>query len=92
MEKRSTLRTQIDWISIIVPLVGVVGLSVIFMIVPEQSGILLGAIRGYLGNEFGLYFGVIGLGIFATMYMAFSAMGISFWRCQNLNTLPTHGA
>lgn len=76
MEKRSTLRTQIDWISIIVPLVGVVGLSVIFMIVPEQSGILLGAIRGYLGNEFGLYFGVIGLGIFgATMYMAFSRYG-----------------
>lgn len=76
METKHNLKDQIDWISIVVPLAGVLGISAIFMIAPEQSGIILGAVRGYLGNEFGLYFSLLGFGIFATtMYIAFSRYG-----------------
>lgn len=76
MSETRTLKQEIDWISIVVPLIGVVVISVIFMVYPERSGRMLATIRGYLGNEFGLYFAVLGLGIFgATMYIAFSKYG-----------------
>jgi len=70
------LSKNIDWISIIVPLLGVVGISSLFMFFPDSSGQILGAIRGYLGNEFGLYFSFLGLAIFSiTMFIAFSKYG-----------------
>lgn len=76
MNTNEKLASQIDWISIIFPLVGVLGISIVFMIIPEQSGIILGAVRGFLGNEFGLYFSLLGFGVFAvTMYIAFSRYG-----------------
>ncbi|MGI6439038.1 MAG: BCCT family transporter [Sphaerochaetaceae bacterium] len=70
------LSKQIDWISLVVPLIVVLIISGIFLIFPQQSGSLLGSVRGFLGDEFGLYFGILGLGVFvSTMYIAFSKFG-----------------
>ena len=69
---------KIDWFSTIVPLVGVAVLCVIFMVLPEQSTLMLQQIRGFLGDECGIYYAVLGLGILiCTLYIAFSDMGKS---------------
>ena len=62
MKKQEKLQDQIDWFSMIVPLCIVI--------------ILIQAVRGFLGDEGGIYYAVLGLGIFlCTMYMAFSRYG-----------------
>jgi len=67
---------KLDWISIIIPLVGISALGMLFIFVPEQSQIFLERARGFLGDEFGLYYILLGVLIFgATMYMAFSKYG-----------------
>jgi len=68
--------SQIDLISMIVPLAGILFLCGLFMVMPEQSKLMLTTIRAFLGDDMGLYY--ILLGIFslgATMYMAFSKYG-----------------
>jgi len=68
--------SDFDWVAMIVPLVGVIILAVLFMTIPTQSSMILEAIRGFLGNDMGLYYilaGVLAFG--ATMYMAFSKFG-----------------
>lgn len=75
MEKEK-LSKQIDWFSIVVPLIGVVGLCLIFMLIPDQSKIILEKVRGFIGNDLGLYYALLGVGIFgSTLYMAFSKFG-----------------
>lgn len=70
------LKNQIDWVATVVPLVGVVALCVIFMLLPSQSAMILGIIRGFLGDTCGLYYALLGVGIFAcSLYIAFSKYG-----------------
>ena len=72
-EKKSS---EFDWIAMFVPLGGVVALGVLFMLIPDQSAMMLGTIRGFLGNDMGLYYLLIGVLAFgATMYIAFSKYG-----------------
>ncbi len=74
--KKDSLVKQIDWISILVPLAIVIALCASFIIAPEQSKVIVTNIRGFLGDDFGLYYGILGLGIFAvTVYIAFSKFG-----------------
>lgn len=76
MNRNQKLKDQIDWISIIVPFLGVGILCVIFVALPEQSAAILQVIRGFLGDECGIYYAALGVGILAcTMYMAFSKYG-----------------
>ena len=76
MKEKKNLREQIDWFSTIVPLIGVVALCIIFMILPGESSIVLQQIRGFLGDECGIYYALLGTGIFiCTLYMAFSKYG-----------------
>jgi len=76
MKKQEKLQDQIDWFSMIVPLCIVIILCAVFMILPGQSDVLIQAVRGFLGDEGGIYYAVLGLGIFlCTMYMAFSRYG-----------------
>ena len=70
------LKNQIDWVATVVPLVGVVALCVIFLLLPSQSAMILGIIRGFLGDTCGLYYALLGVGIFAcSLYIAFSKYG-----------------
>ncbi|MCL2564647.1 MAG: BCCT family transporter [Defluviitaleaceae bacterium] len=67
---------QLDWLAMIVPLLGVICLGALFLIMPEQSLYVLSSIRGFLGDDFGIYYILMGLFAFgATMYIAFSRFG-----------------
>lgn len=66
----------IDWIAMIVPLLGVVCLGVLFIAMPERSTHVLTSIRGFFGDELGIYYILMGLFAFgASLYIAFSKYG-----------------
>lgn len=76
MKRNRVLSGNLDKVSTFVPLLVIIALGVLFMLRPEQSRLVTESIRGFLGNEFGLYYMLLGLGIFIiTMYMAFSRYG-----------------
>jgi len=69
-------KLQIDWTSMIVPLIGVLILGILFMMIPDQSTFVLDGIRNFLGNDIGLYYILMGIFAFgASMYIAFSKYG-----------------
>ena len=69
-------KEKMDWIAMVVPLVGVAALSIVFMVSPAQSKMLLTVVRSFLGDEAGLYYAILGCGILAcSMYVAFSKYG-----------------
>lgn len=66
----------IDPATTIVPLVAILGLCAVFIAEPDGSAKALGAIRGFLGDELGVYYLMIGLGVFAvSIWLAFSDIG-----------------
>ena len=68
--------TRIDWVSMIVPLVGILALGAAFIIIPESSQQMLDTIRGFLGDDLGIYYILLGILAFgATLFMAFSKFG-----------------
>lgn len=85
MEKRQNQKEEInqqkeekriDWITIAVPLLGIVLLCLLFVAFPNQSGAVLDVVRGFLGDEFGSYYILIGLlALGVSGYMAFSKFG-----------------
>ena len=69
-------KTQIDWASIWIPLCVIAVLCIFFVTVPDQSAELLDGIRGFLGDDCGLYYAVLGVGMFGcSIYFAFSKYG-----------------
>jgi len=75
-QEKKTKSSNIDWIAMIVPLIGVLLLFVLFVTLPEQSKDVLATVRNFLGDDFGIYYIVIGiLALGATLYMAFSRFG-----------------
>ena len=76
MEVKKIERGNIDWIITIVPLTIVVGLSILFFLMPEQSNAVISKVRFVLGDTLGVYYLVIGLGIFLlTLFIACSKYG-----------------
>ncbi len=77
--KSSKLIKKLDLSLIVLPLITVIGLNLVFMIYPEKSTTITDAIRGFLGNELGFFYILIGLGILiTTLYIAFSDYGKIF--------------
>lgn len=80
MRKQDTLphdkQGKIDWLITLCPLGCIVALSIFFFFMPEQSNVVLGKIRYYLGDTFGVYYLLIGLGVFfLSVYLAGSKYG-----------------
>ena len=74
--KLSNERGKIDWMITLVPLGIIVGLCVVFFFMPGQSNAILSQIRFFFGDTFGVYYLVIGLGIFVlSLYIAGSKYG-----------------
>jgi BCCT family betaine/carnitine transporter len=72
----STLLKEIDWPDTLIPLAGILLLSILFFVRPDQSKMVLGALRGFLGNQAGFYYVLIGLFTLGTsLYIAFSRYG-----------------
>ena len=67
---------KIDWMITLVPLALVIALCVVFFFMPEQSSVVLSQIRFLFGDTFGVYYLVIGLGVFIlSIYIACSKYG-----------------
>ena len=58
MEKK-TLKGRLDYTAMIIPLLGVVLLCVLFMIMPAKSSYIIQMIRGFLGNDCGIYYATV---------------------------------
>lgn len=69
-------RKKIDWAVTLVPLGCVLALSALFLAFPERSNEALGQVRFLLGDTLGVYYLVIGLGVFLlSLFAAFSKYG-----------------
>lgn len=67
---------KIDWLITLVPLAIVVALCLVFFFLPEESNIILSKVRFFFGDTFGVYYLIIGLGIFiVSIYIAMSKYG-----------------
>jgi len=67
---------KIDWLITLVPLAIVVALCLVFFFLPEESNVILSKIRFFFGDTFGVYYLIIGLGIFiVSIYIAMSKYG-----------------
>lgn len=67
---------KIDWLLTIVPFAMISGLGILFFLLPEQSNSILTSVRYFFGDTFGLYYLIIGLGIFLiSIFIAFSKYG-----------------
>ena len=67
---------KVDWMITLVPLGLVVALCMVFFFLPEESSAILSEIRFLFGDTFGVYYLVIGLGVFIlSIYIACSKYG-----------------
>ena len=66
----------IDPATTVIPFAAILILCLYFILNPTGSTAALGAIRGFLGDEFGSYYLLVGLGIFlVSLWIAFSDIG-----------------
>ena len=76
MTEKESIKGRIDWISTLVPFIGVAALGVLFMIYPDRSKIILEGMRKFIGDDCGIYYAILGVGIFwLTIWTAFSKYG-----------------
>ncbi len=70
------LRKQIDMITTVIPFLMILGLCILFVFYPEDSSLLLENIRTFIGEKFGGYYLVLGLGVFfCSFFLCFSKYG-----------------
>lgn len=71
-----TLVKQLDLTCMLLPLAIVTALCILFMCNPEGSTRVIDAIRGFLGNQLGFFYIVLGFGlVIVTLYMGLSKYG-----------------
>lgn len=76
LNNEKALAKKLDWVTTLVPFLFILVLCLVFVARPAQSSAMLENIRAFLGNEFGGYYLLIGLGVFiCSLYMAFSRYG-----------------
>ena len=69
-------RKKIDWAITLAPLGCILALSALFLAFPERSNQVLGQIRFLLGDTFGVWYLIIGLGVFLlSLFAALSKYG-----------------
>ncbi len=75
-EFRRELFPQLDATAMIVPLLVVVGLCVLFLLLPEASTRAVDGIRGFLGDQLSSFYILVGEGsLIVSLYIAFSKYG-----------------
>ena len=74
--ENKTVKKQVDWVITLLPLITICILCVVFFMAPGKSNDVLSNIRFMLGDTFGVYYLIIGLGVFGiSLFMAFSKYG-----------------
>ena len=67
---------RLDWLTTLVPFLCILFLCILFIAFPEDSSSVLGSIRFFLGDQFGSFYLLMGLGaLFCSLYTAFSRFG-----------------
>lgn len=67
---------RIDWLVTIIPVVVITALSILFMVLPEESNAALGEVRFFFGDKMGFFYIIFGiLFIFVAVYLAASKIG-----------------
>lgn len=75
MEGKGNLR-KIDPVTTVIPFLIILALCCFFVIDPTRSTNMLSSIRSFLGDQMGVYYLVIGLGVLlVSFYIAFSDIG-----------------
>ena len=70
------LTKKLDWLTTLVPFLCILFLCILFIAFPEGSSSVLGSIRFFLGDQFGSFYLLMGLGaLFCSLYAAFSRFG-----------------
>ena len=90
----SVLKGRIDWGTVIIPFLSILALCLCFILAPDASKQILGQIRTLFGDTFGLFYLIVGLGVFLlSIFLAF----FKIWdhpsrqtgmKNQNTATLP----
>lgn len=61
----------IDWITMLIPFVLVIVLMTVFMLIPEQSKLVVDDLRGFFGDTIGLYYPILAIGsVICALYVA----------------------
>ena len=69
-------KSKIDWMITLIPMIIVVALSVIFFVLPTQASNVLGQVRFFFGDTFGIYYLIIGFSVLiVALVLAFSKYG-----------------
>jgi BCCT family betaine/carnitine transporter len=67
---------RLDWVLMFIPAAIVIVLCMVFMVLPERAGSIIEMLRVFLGDTFGFYYMLLGLGILVlTLGIAFSGYG-----------------
>ena len=73
---KNELFKELDWTSTLVPFICIALLCVLFVLFPEGSSAFLNSIRFFLGDRFGSFYLLMGLGaLICSLYAAFSRFG-----------------
>ena len=73
---KDNLKDRIDWLTTLVPFIGVAVLGAVFMIIPEGSKNVLETVRKFIGDDCGIYYAILGVGVFGlSVWTAFSKYG-----------------
>ena len=68
--------SRIDWVVTVIPFVVILALCFLFLAFPTQSNSVISQVRFFMGDSLGLFYLLIGLGIFiASLIAAFSRVG-----------------
>lgn len=74
--EKVNLKEQIAWSTTLIPLAGILLLGVLFMVFPDGSKHVLEVVRGFLGDQIGIYYLLMGLGfLICSIYMGLSRFG-----------------
>lgn len=69
-------KSRIDWMITLVPFILIIGVAILLFILPEQSNAVISRIRFFFGDTVGMYYLVIGLGVFLiSVFLSFSKYG-----------------
>ena len=76
MSNKDNQTVKMDWFSIFIPLSAVIILCIFFALYPQQSQATLQGIRFIVGDQFSIYYAVLGVGMLLfTMFLGLSKYG-----------------
>lgn len=69
-------KRKIDWLIILLPMVIILGLSMLFFLSSDRANLILSSVRFFFGDTLGTYYIVIGLGVFiVSIYLCTTKYG-----------------